>query len=112
MQVMTQEREQFISEAIKPDATTFDTRRMAMGAPGLPGSFTWRKAVIHIARVRNEWQETGPCTHGSGERYVRKHWYEVEDAEGRVLKIYFERKPRSRSRARWRLFSITAASST
>ena len=79
----------------------------AAGEPGLPAAFTWRRATIRIARVRREWRETGPCDHGSGELYLRKHWYEIEDDMGRVLKLYFERNPRDRkTMARWRLFSM------
>lgn len=99
--------EQFVGESIKPDTSPFDTSRMAIGEPGLPGRFTWRGNIIQAKTVRHTWRETGPCRHGSGEQYVRKHWYEVEDATGRVLKIYFERTPRRGSKCgRWRLFSI------
>lgn len=99
--------EKFISEALKPVPATFDTSRMATGEPGLPGEFTWRDETIRVAKVWREWRETGPCRHDSGEQYVRKHWYEIEDERGRMLKIYFERQPRGkRSKARWRLFSM------
>ena len=100
-------KESFISETLMPVPSTLDTRRMASGEPGLPGEFTWRGATIRIVAIRREWRETGPCTHGSGEQYVRKHWYEVEDDAGRVLKIYFDRQLQGRNaRARWRLFSL------
>ena len=100
-------KEQFIGEAIAPAAATFDTRRMAMGEPGLPAEFAWRGETIRIATVRREWRDTGPCDHGSDERYLRRHWYEIEDDAGRVLKLYFERNPRDRkTMARWRLFSM------
>ena len=98
--------EQFIGEPIKPDASTFDTARMAVGEPGLPQQFTWRGNIIQFKAVRHTWRETGPCRHGSGEQYVRKQWYEVEDLDGRVLKLYFERTPRRGSKGRWRLFSV------
>lgn len=102
-------REQFVGEAIQPDTATLDVRRMAIGEPGLPRCFTWRGSVIQVTAVRRAWRETGPCRHGSGEQYVRKHWYEVEDAGGRNLKVYFERTPRRGSRGgRWRLYSIAA----
>ncbi|HEY8240287.1 MAG TPA: DUF6504 family protein, partial [Kiritimatiellia bacterium] len=86
------------------------TARMAAGEPGLPREFMWRKQVVRIAEVRRAWKDTGPCTHGSGERYIRKHWYEVVTDEGDVLKIYFQRQARGGPRsARWHLFSVTAA---
>jgi hypothetical protein len=51
---------------------------MAIGEPGLPREFLWRKETIRITAVLRTWKDTGPCTHGSPEKYVRKHWYEVE----------------------------------
>ena len=87
-----------------------DTNRMAMGLPGLPGAFVWQGQTIRISRVLREWHDTGPCRHGSSDRYIRKHWFDVEDETGRQLKIYFERNPRPRAkgkRDRWRLFSMT-----
>ena len=82
---------------------------MAMGEPGLPREFFWRGRTLRILEVRRRWKETGPCRHGSGERYVRKHWYEVvTDADG-VMKIYFERQPRGGPKsARWWLYGRVA----
>ncbi len=101
--------EDFIGEAIEPVAETFDTSRMAGGGPGLPREFRWRTEIVRIARVLNTWRETGPCRHGSGEQYVRKHWFEVQTDTGATMKIYFDRQSRSRStkkRERWWLFSV------
>lgn len=100
--------EEFVSEAIKPVAGTFDTSRMASGEPGLPQEFIWRGRKISIVEVRRCWKETGPCHHGSGEQYVRKHWYEVVSATDEIMKIYFERQPRGgRKGARWWLFTVS-----
>ena len=85
--------EQFISAAIQPVAGTFDAARMSTGEPGLPRQFRWRSQTIQIARVLKTWRETGPCRHGSGESYVRKHWFEVLTDSGDTMKIYFERQP-------------------
>ncbi len=99
--------EQFISAAIQPVAGTMDAARMSTGEPGLPRQFRWGSQTIHIARVLKTWRETGPCHHGSGERYVRKHWFEVLTNSGETMKIYFQRQARSRSnRSRWWLFTI------
>ena len=100
-------KERFVSEALKPVTSTADTSRMAVGEPGLPREFIWHGETIRIVSVVREWRETGPCHQGSGEMYVRKHWYEVEDETGRRLKIYFERHGRGKStKARWQLFSL------
>jgi len=79
---------------------------MAIGEPGLPGEFLWRGRTVRIVEVLRSWKETGPCRHGSGEQYVRKHWYEVVTASDGVMKIYFERQPRGgRKSARWWIYS-------
>ena len=101
-------RDRFISEALTPVATTCDTSRMAAGEPGLPEQFRWRGGTIDVAAVLGAWRETGPCRHGSGERYARKHWYEIQTPGKATMKIYFERQARgSRKAPRWWLFSIS-----
>ncbi len=101
-------REQFISEPLKPVTASSDTRSMSTGEPGLPGEFKWRKELIRVESVVRRWKETSPCRHGSGEKYVRKHWYEIRTDSGRLMKIYFERQARSRLevKKRWWLFTI------
>jgi phosphoribosylglycinamide formyltransferase-1 len=105
--------EQFISAAIQPIGGTFDAARMSTGEPGLPRQFRWGSQTIQIARVLKTWRETGPCRHGSGEAYVRKHWFEVLTDCGERMKIYFERQPRSRrNKIRWWLFTIETDGNT
>ncbi len=99
--------EQFISAAIEPVVGTMDAARMSTGEPGLPRQFRFGSQTIHIARVLKTWRETGPCHHHSGERYVRKHWFQVLTDSGETMKIYFQRQARSRSnKSRWWLFTI------
>jgi phosphoribosylglycinamide formyltransferase-1 len=99
--------EQFIGAALQPVSAAIDAARMSAGEPGLPRQFRWRSQTIQIVEVVKRWRETGPCHHGSGERYVRKHWFEVLTDTGETMKIYFERQPRSRSnKCRWWLFTI------
>ena len=99
--------EQFISAAIQPVVGTIDASRMSTGEPGLPRQFRWGSQTIQIVRVLKSWRETGPCRHGSGETYVRKHSFEVLTDSGDTMKIYFERQPRSRrNKCRWWLFTI------
>ena len=100
-------RERLISEAIKPVIATCDTARMAAGEPGLPEEFVWRGQTVKIVAVLRTWRETGKCRHGSDERYLRKHWFEVDTTSFGVMKIYFDRQPRGGSKGeRWWLFSI------
>ena len=98
---------QFISAALQPVVGTIDPTRMSQGEPGLPQQFRWGSQTIRIVRVLKTWRESGPCHHGSGDRYLRKHWIEVVTDSGDTMKIYFERQARSRQiKSRWRLFTI------
>jgi Domain of unknown function (DUF6504) len=97
----------FVSEPIAPVGGVFDAAAMATGEPGLPSCFRWRGVEYEVARVLERWKTTGDCRHGSGERYVRRHWYRVEVTDGTVMEIYFDRQPRSgRSRERWWVATI------
>jgi phosphoribosylglycinamide formyltransferase-1 len=98
----------FVGEAIEPVTDTADTRRMTRGEPGLPRRFRWRGTEYEVARVLEHWRGTGACRHGSGERYVRKHWYRVRTTDGSEMKLYFERQARSgrERKVRWWLHTI------
>ena len=103
----TRTDQEFVSESIRPLVATADTGAMAAGGPGLPREFRWRGRALRIAAVVRTWRETGACKHGSGEAYVRKHWFEVDTTTGRKAMLYFERQPRGRNKtARWWLYSI------
>ena len=60
------------------------------------------------------WKDTGPCTSGGGEKYLRKHWFRVRTTDGREMKLYFERQARrgSRQTSRWWLYTVAAAAQT
>lgn len=100
--------ETFISEAIIPDVSSMLTAPMVAGEPGIPRAFSWRGRRIEIQEVTDKWKESGNCTHGSGERYLRKHWYRIRTGDGAEMKIYFERKPRTTAKARWFLYSLAS----
>jgi phosphoribosylglycinamide formyltransferase-1 len=96
----------FIAEALEPLTGEVDTARMALGEPGLPAAFRWRGRRIEVLEVLRSWRETGPCSHGSRELYLRKHWFELATSCGRV-RIYFERQPRRGKKGhRWWLYSM------
>jgi hypothetical protein len=100
--------ENFISEMIKPLMGTFDTAAMTRGEPGLPKKFIWRDNEYEVAQVLEVWKETGPCKSGSPELYLRKHWYKIRTADGKIMTLYFERQARSKNqnKARWWLYTI------
>jgi phosphoribosylglycinamide formyltransferase-1 len=101
-------KQTFIGEAIEPEDMSFSVSAMAMGKPGLPQSFSSKGGSFPVIEVLEEWKESGACRHGSGERYVRKHWFRIKTTEDREMRIYFERQKRSSGGSRWRLYSISA----
>ena len=105
--------EEFISEAITPVPGTFDPAGMTRGEPGLPQRFVWRGEEYAVAAVLQAWKEDGPCKSGSGERYLRKHWFRILTDRGLHMTIYFERQARSKrqSKTRWWLNTIDRAPS-
>ena len=100
----------FVGDAIRPVAGSGDATAMARGEPGLPLRFRWRDADFEVAAVLARWRETGPCTSGSGERYVRKHWWRLRTASGEEMEIYCDRQPRrgKNPKARWWLFTVAS----
>ncbi|MCI0530579.1 MAG: DUF6504 family protein [candidate division Zixibacteria bacterium] len=104
--------EQFVSESIQPMAGTAVADRMAIGEPGLPPEFFWRGKKYSVETVLKQWKELAPCTHGSGEKYVRKHWFKFATASDSIMTVYFERQPRrgNNPKSRWWLFKISIPS--
>jgi Domain of unknown function (DUF6504) len=99
-------KETFVGEAIAPQDMSFSVSPMATGTPGLPGKFLWKGRTFSVSEILEAWKECGDCRHGSGERYVRKHWFRIRTTEGLEMRIYFERQGRSGGGSRWRLYSI------
>jgi hypothetical protein len=101
--------DEFVSEPIRPLGESFLTSSMAAGEPGLPMRFQWRKADYEVIRILEKWTSTGPCHHGSGEQYVRRHWFRIETADGSVMLIYFERQARRGQdvKKRWWLATVS-----
>lgn len=97
----------FISEPLTPVGVAFDTAGMAQGMPGVPQVFRWRGREWVVSEVLETWKEHGDCTHGSGERYVRKHGFRLRTADGAVFKVYFQRHfGRAKQGVRWWIQSM------
>ena len=99
-------KEEFIGESIAPVKRSVSVAPINIGEPALPRTFSWRREHFSVTEVLEKWKGVGDCTHGSGERYVRKHWYRIRTDTDVEMKIYFERQGRTRSKSRWRLYSL------
>ena len=95
----------FVSEAVVPEAGSFDAAAMSRGEPGLPRAFSWRGVRYEVARVIGTWKTSTP---ERGEMYLRRHWFEVRTATGERMTLYCERqaKNRAKPKARWWLYTI------
>jgi hypothetical protein len=49
---------------------------MARGEAGLPAQFHWRDILYEVRRVLEEWKTSSP-EGGSGELYLRRHWFRI-----------------------------------
>jgi len=106
---MPKPTEQFISEPIVPVPGSLLAAPAARGEPGLPERFTWRGDEYRVTEVRSVWKTTGPCTSGSAEQYVRRHWYQAATEPPAVMTLYFDRQPRDsrHPKARWWLYTVS-----
>ena len=98
--------ETFVGEPIYPEDDSFSVSPMATGKPGLPRTFSWKGEKFSVLEILQEWKEAGDCRHGSGERYVRKHWFRIRTTENLEMRIYFERQARTSGGSRWRLYTF------
>jgi len=107
-------REEFISEAIEPEAGSFDPAMMAQGLASLPQAFTWRgrryvieECLEHTKQTSREGGSAG------GDRYLRRQRFRVRLDTGQIATIYFERHARPGASAktakkRWFLYSLSS----
>jgi len=99
-------QDEFISEPITPAPGTGDVRAMARGEPGLPARFTWREREYTIVNVLEAWKSSSR-EGGTGELYLRRHFYTVETDTGERMTLYCERQARNprKPKARWYLYT-------
>jgi Domain of unknown function (DUF6504) len=105
--------EMFVSERLTPTGGAFGLP-IVIGEPVLPSAFVWKQQTVTVREVVRQWREhEADRTHGSGELYLRKHWYELRMNDGALWKVYFQRQPGSRrnAKARWWLYTMVAPGS-
>jgi hypothetical protein len=101
---MSDDLEQFVSEAISPAPGSADPSAMARGEPGFPSRFNWRGTTYQLDRVLQSWKSS---TRDRGELYLRRHWFRVLTTSGAQMTVYCERQARSRQhpKSRWWIYS-------
>lgn len=103
---MSEQRSTFVSEPISPDAGSGDVEAMGRGEPGAPSGFWWRDRHYVLARVHSSWKSYAM---DSGDKYVKRHWFEIETTTGEQMRIYCERHPKGKAARNnpWWVFSVT-----
>ena len=99
----------FVSEPLVPAAGSGDAAAMATGVPGAPRRFTWRGTLHELGAVAGAWKTSGT---DRGERYLRRHWFEIVTTAGIRMTIYCERQARAakKPKARWWVYSVATDS--
>jgi phosphoribosylglycinamide formyltransferase-1 len=98
----------FVSEPLRPAPGSGDPAAMATGVPGAPRTFTWRGASHELSTVVRAWKTSGK---DRGERYLRRHWFEIVTTAGVRMTIYCERQARAakKPKARWWVYTVAVA---
>jgi hypothetical protein len=97
-----------VLEPVRVPPGAFDAVAMARGEPGVPLRFAWRGRDYRVVEVLDSTRELGPCRHGSGETYVRRHTVRVRTDSGEVMVLAAARDA-GRRRPRWLLRSVEPA---
>lgn len=79
----------------------FDPLSMSTGEPSPPKRVIWKGQEYPVGTVERTGVSTSPDRGGSGERYRDRHSFLLVLTDGPTLEVYFERRPRDRSRRWW-----------
>jgi phosphoribosylglycinamide formyltransferase-1 len=82
---------QFVSRPLKALYEAGEGAPVVVGEPVFPKAFVLGPERFEGLTILEKGKAYGPCTHGSGERYLRRHTWRVRTGEGEVLELYFER---------------------
>jgi hypothetical protein len=64
--------------------------------------FLWRERTLPIAAVLRSWRSTKT---DRGDAYLKRHWFELQTAQGHKIEVYYDREAR-RGAPQWWLYTI------
>jgi hypothetical protein len=70
--------------------------------PSLPTAFHWRNETLAIKSVRDRRRSTKV---DRGDTYLKRHWFDLETVDGRVITVYYDRAAK-RGHPHWWLYAI------
>ena len=68
----------------------------------MPAAFVWEGKTLTVNKVVRSWRSTKS---DRGDNYLKRHWFELETAEGSRIEVYFDREAR-RGAPQWWLYTI------
>lgn len=91
----------FVSRPLVPVGDEFVTA-VTGSEPPVPRAFLWESRTLVISGVLRTWRTTKA---DRGDNYLKRHWFELETADGQKIEIYYDREGR-RGSSRWWLYTI------
>lgn len=91
----------FISAPIMPGSEGLVTPATG-GEPPVPALFIWNDRRLAVRAVLRSWRSAKV---DRGDTYLKRHWYELETADGATIQVYYDRESR-RGASRWWLYTI------
>ncbi|MGA8098227.1 MAG: DUF6504 family protein [Candidatus Cybelea sp.] len=91
----------FVSRPIEPTGDGFITPA-AGNEPPVPCAFLWGDRTLLITTVLRRWRST---KNDRGDAYLKRHWFELQTADGEKVQVYYDRESRRTSSAWW-LYTI------
>lgn len=93
----------FVSRPLEAAADGFVTP--ASGSqPPIPRVFRWDERTLVVTAVLRSWRST---KEDRGDRYLKRHWFELETACGLRLEVYYDRDAR-RGVSPWWIYTVQA----
>jgi hypothetical protein len=91
----------FISAPLKPgDAYVTE----ASGSePPVPSSFKWKEGEFHVITVLRAWRSSKT---DRGDTYLKRHWFELQTAEGPRIEVYYDREA-PKGASHWWLYALS-----
>jgi hypothetical protein len=72
--------------------------------PPVPRAFNWNGRILVITAIVRCWRSTKT---DRGDVYLKRHWFELQTACERTIRVYYDREIR-RGASPWWLYSIDA----
>jgi uncharacterized protein DUF6504 len=91
----------FVSAPLTPRGDGFITSADG-NAPPVPDAFTWKEGEFHVAAVLRSWRSSKT---DRGDTYLKRHWFELQTAEGPTIEVYYDREAR-KGASHWWLYTV------